>query len=59
MERAQRVELLDGTVISADPERPYTRFLRVDAGPVVFRLSLTAAEALYEMLGRYFAGAEK
>lgn len=54
MEQAKRVLLTDGTVVEADPNRPYTRFLKITTGPVTIRLSLTAAEALHEMLGGYF-----
>lgn len=58
MEQAKRVMLTDGTVVEADPNRPYTRFLKLTTGPVTIRLSLTAAEALFEMLGEYFAQPE-
>lgn len=58
MEQRKQITLGDGTVISADPGRAYTRFLKVEAGVATVVFSLTAAEALYELLGAYFAQPE-
>ena len=58
MEQAKRVKLSNGTLIEADPNRPYTRFMKITTGPAVIRYTLADAEAIYQMLGEYFSQPE-
>lgn len=58
MEQAKRVKLSNGTLIEADPNRPYSRFLKITTGPAVIRYTLADAEAIHRMLGDYFSQPE-